>query len=87
MQAVINQANTTDPWTRWGLPADWVAALNKVPFLLNQSGLNLQQLYQLLEVIWVTQSQVTLQLGPTTLAGVTILSADYRCHDFHRANG
>jgi hypothetical protein len=95
MQAAINQANTTNPWTRWGLvqnpvqvidpktrlpytpnPADWVAALNKVPFLLNQSGLSLQQFYQLLEVIWVTQSQVTLQLGTTTVAGIQILSAD-----------
>jgi hypothetical protein len=95
MQDVIIHANSTDPWTRWGLaqhpvqvidpktrlpyspnPADWVAALNKVPFLLNQSGLSLQQLYQLLEVTWVTQSQVTLQLGTTTVAGVQILSAD-----------
>ena len=57
-------------------PADWVAALNKVPVLLNHSGLNLQQLYQLLEVIWVTQSGVTLKLGTTTVAGVQILSAD-----------
>ena len=92
MQAVINQADTTNPWTRWGLvqnptlvidpktrlpyspnPADWVAALNNVPFLLNQSGLTLQQLYQLLDAIWVTQSQVTLQLGTTTVAGAAIL--------------
>jgi len=57
-------------------PADWVAALSKVPVLLNRTGLSLQQLYQLLEVVWVTQSGVTLSLGTTMLAGVQILSAD-----------
>ena len=55
-------------------PLGWIGALNKVPVLLNRSGLSLQQLYQLLEVVWVTQSSVTLQLGTTTLAGVQILS-------------
>ena len=82
MQAVINQADTVTPWTRWGLfqnpaqvidpktrlpysptPTDWVATLNKVPVLLNKSGLTLQQLAQMLEAVWVTQSGVTLQLG------------------------
>jgi hypothetical protein len=57
-------------------PADWVAALSKVPFLLNRSGLSLQQLYQLLEVIWVTQSGVTLQLGTMTTAGLQVLNPD-----------
>jgi hypothetical protein len=57
-------------------PADWVATLNKVPVLLNRSSLSLQQLYQLLEVIWVTRSAVTLQAGTTTIAGVQVLSAD-----------
>jgi hypothetical protein len=57
-------------------PGDWVAALSKVPVLLNHTGLSLQQLYQLLEVVWVTQSGVTLSLGTETLAGVQILSAD-----------
>ena len=57
-------------------PGDWVAALSKVPVLLNRTGLSLQQLYQLLEVVWVTQSGVTLSLGTTMLAGVQILSAD-----------
>jgi len=57
-------------------PSDWVAALSKVPVLLNRAGLSLQQLYQLLEVIWVTQAGVTLSLGTTTLAGIQILSSD-----------
>ena len=57
-------------------PADWVAALSNVPLLLNRSGLTLQQLYQLLEVAWVTQSDVTLQAGTTTVAGVKVLSPD-----------
>ena len=55
-------------------PLGWIGALNKVPVLLNRSGLSLQQLYQLLEAVWVTQSGVTLQLGTTTLAGLQILS-------------
>ena len=95
MQNVINQPDTVDPWTRWGLaqtptqvidpktnqpyspmPADWVAALNKVPVLMNCTGLSLQQLYQLLEVVWVTQGGITLQAGTTTQAGLQILSAD-----------
>jgi hypothetical protein len=56
-------------------PADWVAALSKVPVLLNRSGLTLQQLYQLLEVAWVTESGVTIQAGFTTIAGVQVLSS------------
>jgi hypothetical protein len=57
-------------------PTDWVAALNKVPVLLNRSGLSLRQLYQLLQVTWVTQSGVKLQPGTTTIAGKDILSSD-----------
>ncbi len=57
-------------------PSDWVAALSKVPFLENRSGLSLQQLYQLLEVIWVTQSAVALQPGTTSTDGEQILSSD-----------
>ncbi len=57
-------------------PANWVAALSKVPVLLNRTGLTLQQLYQLLEVVWVTQSGVTLQAGTTTVAGLDVLSPD-----------
>ena len=53
-----------------------MAALNKVPVLLNRSGLTLRQLDQLLEVVWVTQSGVTLQLGSTTIAGEQVASAD-----------
>jgi hypothetical protein len=72
-------ASVTDPKTRGPYspnPADWVAALSKVPVLLNRAGLSLQQLYQLLEVVWVTQSGVTLALGTTTSAGIQILSPD-----------
>ena len=94
MQSVINQADTTSPWVRWGLaqhpaqvidpetnqpyspnPADWVAAMNKVPVFENRAGLTLLQLFQLLEVVWVTESGVTLQLGFTTEAGVQVLSS------------
>jgi hypothetical protein len=57
-------------------PADWVAALNHVPVLMNRSGLTLPQLYQLLEVIWVTQKNVTLQVGTTLFAGIPMLSGD-----------
>lgn len=66
-----------DPETRQPYlptPTDWVAALSKVPVLLNRTGLSLQQLYQLLEVTWVTQSAVTLQAGTITVTGVQVLS-------------
>jgi hypothetical protein len=69
-----NPANVVDPETRATItPTDWVAALSIVPVLLNRAGLTLRQLYQLLEVEWVTQSSVTLQL--TTLPN-GIVSAD-----------
>ena len=58
--------NVIDPETRQPLspaPSTWVAALGYVPLFLNRSGLTLRQLYQLLEVVWVTNSAVTLQLG------------------------
>jgi hypothetical protein len=92
MQAVIDQANTTTPWTRWGLtnapfPNDWVTTLSQVPALLSRSGLSLLQLYQLLEVVWVTQDSVTLQLGSTTLAGVPVLSADTADMKFNGLTG
>ncbi|PTB18124.1 hypothetical protein C9I57_25210 [Trinickia symbiotica] len=72
-------ANVIDPKTRTPYvpnPVDWVAALSKVPLLLNRAGLSLQQLYQLLETIWVTQSSVTLKLGTTTTGGVQIVESD-----------
>jgi Tc toxin complex TcA C-terminal TcB-binding domain/Neuraminidase-like domain/Putative peptidoglycan binding domain/Salmonella virulence plasmid 28.1kDa A protein len=55
-------------------PTDWVAALRKVPLLLNRAGLSIQQLYQLLEVVWVTQRSVTLQ--PGTYTGTQTLNPD-----------
>ncbi len=104
MQAIINQADTTDPWTRWGLaqapaavidpktrlpysptPADWVAALNKVPVLLNRSGLTLQQLYQLLEVVWVTHVRRHLAAGHDNGGGRADPELRHGRHDLHRA--
>ncbi len=57
-------------------PGDWTGALGKVPVLLQRSGLSLRQLYQLLEVTWVTQSAVTLKLGSLTQNGVAIVDPD-----------
>jgi Tc toxin complex TcA C-terminal TcB-binding domain/Neuraminidase-like domain/Ubiquitin-activating enzyme E1 FCCH domain/Salmonella virulence plasmid 28.1kDa A protein len=72
-----NQASIIDPGTYQPYPlspANWVTALNYVPFLLNSAGLTIQQLYQLLEVVWVTESGVTLQPGTITSGGVSILN-------------
>jgi Tc toxin complex TcA C-terminal TcB-binding domain/Neuraminidase-like domain/Putative peptidoglycan binding domain/Salmonella virulence plasmid 28.1kDa A protein len=73
-----NPTSVIDPKTGNPYPSltDWVAYLSKVPLVLNKTGLSLQQLYQLLEVIWVTQSSVTLQPGTTMSARVQILSPD-----------
>jgi Tc toxin complex TcA C-terminal TcB-binding domain/Neuraminidase-like domain/Salmonella virulence plasmid 28.1kDa A protein len=74
-----NPTPVVDPKTRQTYspnPADWVAALNKVPVLTNRSGLTLPQLYQLLEVIWVTQGAVTLQAGLTSYAGIQLIDPD-----------
>ena len=68
-----------DPKTRQPYspnPTDWVAALNYVPVLMNRSELTLQQLYQLLEVLWVTQGAVTLQVGTMTITGQQVLDPD-----------
>ena len=76
---VQNPVSVIDPKTRQPYspnPADWVAALSKVPFLLNRTGLSIQQLYQLLEVMWVTESGVTLQLGTAPYGAAQIVSAD-----------
>ena len=59
-----NPASVIDPKTRTTFaPVDYVVALEKVPVLLQRAGLSLQQLYQLLEAKWVTQSGVSLELG------------------------
>ncbi len=68
-------------------PVDWVAALGKVPVLLNRSGLSLLQLYQLLEVNWVTQSAVTLQIGTMPFAGVQVLDPDTDAMEFSGLDG
>jgi hypothetical protein len=73
-----NPSQVIDPKTRVPYvpnPSDWVAALSKVPFLLNRAGITLQELYQLLEVQWVN-SYVTLSAGTTTTGTLQILSPD-----------
>ena len=75
-------AQVIDPGTRAPYspnPTDWVAAVSKVPVLLNRAGLTLKQLYQLLECTWVTQSSVSLLAGtvPSTTAGaLPVVSPD-----------
>ena len=74
-----NPTFVIDPKTRQPYPpppTDWVAALNKVPVLLNRANITLQQLYQLLEATWVTQGQVTLQLGTQTIGSTAFVSPD-----------
>lgn len=77
--AATHPTNVYDPKTRQPLsppPADWIAALSKVPVLLGRANLNFAQLCQLLEVAWVTGGSVTLQLGPTVQNNVSIASCD-----------
>ena len=71
---VVIDPNTRQPYSP--NPADWVAAMSKVPFLMSQTGLTLQQLFQLLESAWVTRGAVTLQLGASSQSGVNVLSPD-----------
>jgi hypothetical protein len=74
-----NPTQFIDPKTRQpypSLPTDWVAALSRVPFLLSRAGITLQQLYQLLESVWVTQKGVMLQLGVTTSGTSQTVSPD-----------
>jgi hypothetical protein len=69
-----------DPKTRKPFPAtgttDWITILSNVPILLNRTSLSLQQLYQLLEVQWVTRGAITLAPGTMSFAGVTVLDPD-----------
>jgi hypothetical protein len=77
----LTQGQTTvlDPKTRQTLnlsPPSWITALSNVPVLLNRAGLTIQQLYQLLEVQWVTQSGVTLRPGTLLVSGFVQLLPD-----------
>ena len=72
--AVVIDPATRQPYAP--VPADWVQALNRVPVLMSRAGLNLGQLFQLLEATWVTRGAVTLQLGVVVQAGLNILSPD-----------
>lgn len=74
MQNVITGNDSHQPWERWGLDGSWVSTLSSVTLLLRKTGLSLQQLYQLLEVVWVTHSGVTLAVGTDPSSG--LLSAD-----------
>lgn len=78
-EAQANPANVYDPKTRQPLspaPADWVAALSRVPVLLGRAHLDFAQLCQLLEVAWVTGGNVTLKLGFTVQDTLNIASCD-----------
>src|SRR5664280_125251 len=75
----VDQATVIDPKTRTSItltPAGWVTALSKVPVLLNRAAITLQELYQLLEVAWVTQSGVALEAGTTQNGSLQILNPD-----------
>jgi Neuraminidase-like domain len=75
----VDQATVIDPKTRTTItlnPAGWVTALSKVPVLLNRAAITLQELYQLLEVVWVTESGVALEVGTTQNASLQILNPD-----------
>jgi hypothetical protein len=72
-----NPPSVIDPKTRLPFtPADWVAALSKISVLQNRSGLTLAQIYQLLEVKWVTLGAVTLNPGLTNIGNVQVVSCD-----------
>jgi hypothetical protein len=77
--AQANPANVYDPKTRQLLspaPADWIAALSKVPVMLGRANLDFGQLCQLLEVDWVTGGNVTLKLGFVVQDNINIASCD-----------
>lgn len=77
--AELNPANVYDPKTRQLLspaPADWIAALSRVPVLLARADLDFARLCQLLEVNWVTGGNVTLKLGVTIQDDTSIASCD-----------
>ena len=96
----FNRAAGT-PWKRWGFDsasptvvdpktdhpftAAWTDALARVPVLLNRTGLTLQQLYQLLEVHWVTGGSVALLVGMEP--GTTVLSPDTELMTFSGLTG
>jgi hypothetical protein len=75
----VDQATVIDPKTRTTItltPPGWVTALSRVPVLLNRAAITLQELYQLLEVVWVTESGVALEVGTTQNASMQILNPD-----------
>ncbi|MEP6862940.1 MAG: neuraminidase-like domain-containing protein [Deltaproteobacteria bacterium] len=79
-----NPTDVIDPKTRATFtPTDYVAALSKVPVLLQRGALTLQELYQLLEAAWVTDSAVALQLGTTN----GLVSADTELMTFTGLTG
>lgn len=78
-----NPASVIDPKTGAAFaPTDWVAALSRVPVMLSRAGLTLAQLYQLLEVQWVTAGAVSLNPGFKTEGGVQVVSCDTEAMTF-----
>ncbi|HEX7438728.1 MAG TPA: neuraminidase-like domain-containing protein, partial [Caldimonas sp.] len=85
--ASANPASVIDPKTRQPFaPADWIAALSNVPVLLARAGLSIDQLYQLLEVLWVTQGTVTLQPGFKGVGDAQVVSCDTEAMTFTGLN-
>jgi hypothetical protein len=75
----VDQGTVIDPKTRTTItlnPPGWVTALSKIPVLLNRAAITLQELYQLLEVVWVTESGVALEVGTTSNGPLPILNPD-----------
>jgi hypothetical protein len=78
-----NPTNVIDPKTRQPFtPSDWIAALSNVPVLLSRTSLTLDQLYQLLEVLWVTAGAVTLNPGFKGEGDAQVVSCDTEAMTF-----
>jgi peptidoglycan hydrolase-like protein with peptidoglycan-binding domain len=58
------------------VPKDWVDALSRVPVLLGRADLSFAQVCQLLEMVWVTASGGTLNLGVVEVSGAQVVSCD-----------
>ena len=78
-----NPASVIDPKTRETFaPADWIAAMSRVPVLLGRAGIGLDQLYQALEALWVTQGTVSLQPGLKGVGDAQVVSCDTEAMTF-----
>ncbi len=78
-----NPVDVIDPKTRQTFtPADWVAALSRVSVVLARSGLDLNGLYQLLDVRWVTKGAVSLNPGFKGEGDLQVVSCDTEAMTF-----